>query len=143
MTASIDPPAGRILGNLDCEADFAAAVDRASGGDVRRPGLSRAALETASALATLLRAFARHGDTLWTPVPVAPQRMAEVPGLPRPRLESGPLASLGVPGEVLAWGETAAAAEHRRRTREADAEPPPLPDATKCPGSTWTRRRPT
>jgi hypothetical protein len=127
--------AGRILGNLDCEADFAtlrrpgrARPGRPRPGRVRpgraRPTLSRAALETASALATLLRAFARDGDTLWTPAPVARRRLAEVPGLPRPALETGPLPALAAPRQVLAWGETPAAAEHRRRAYRQRASQP-------------------
>lgn len=79
---------GRILGNLDCEAEF-----EATHSERPRPrrALPRSALETASHLATLLRACARPGDRLWTPLPVASERLAEVPGLPRPPLESGPL----------------------------------------------------
>ncbi len=53
---------------------------------------------------------------LWTPAPVAPECLAEVPGLPRPILESGPLDRLPAAAEVLAWGETRAAAAHRRAT---------------------------
>jgi hypothetical protein len=100
-----------IVGNLDCETEYA-----------RRRGLrarpaSRAALLAASALATLLRAFAENeGDLLWTPLPVDPARVLRVPGLPRPRLVSGPIEELEDPGEVLAWGritDAATAANHR------------------------------
>ncbi len=65
-------------------------------------------------MATLLRAFARDGDRLWLPAPVAPEAMAEVPGLPRPILESGPITDLEPAGEVLAWGETTTVAGARR-----------------------------
>lgn len=72
-------------------------------------------------MATLLRAFARDGDRLWLPAPVAAEAMAEVPGLPRPILESGPLTELDPIGEVLAWGETAAVAGLRRSSDAARA----------------------
>jgi hypothetical protein len=98
----------RIFANLDCEADFAAMDGRP------RIVLSRAALDHAAALATLLRAFAAAGDRLWTPAPVAAERLAEVPGLPCPLLESGPPAALPATGSLLAWGETATAAALRR-----------------------------
>ncbi len=97
----------RIFGNLDCEAEFAAAGGRP------RSALSRAAVENAAALATLLRAFAEDGDRLWTPAPVAPARLAEVPGLPQPELESGPPSSLTATARLLAWGETRTAAALR------------------------------
>ncbi len=119
---------GRILGNLDCETDFAACLGHPDRPATGRRTLSRAALDTAADLATLLRAFARDGDRLWTPATVAPQRVAEVPGLPQPALESGPLGSLAPPREVLAWGETPAAAAHRRRASEAETEPVDLAD---------------
>ena len=82
-----------ILGNLDAEHRLAGET------------LSRSALGTASALATLLRVFAREGDRLWTPVPVDPERLREVPGLPRPELVSGPWEELEPAEEVLAWAE--------------------------------------
>jgi hypothetical protein len=86
----------------------------------RRASPSRTALATASALGTLLRAFAQEGDHLWTPAPVDPARVLEVPGLPRPLLESGPLERLPPADEVLEWGATSpvsaniAAAVHHR-----------------------------
>lgn len=95
---------GRLLvGNLDGEGELAQAF-----APRRRPRLSRAALATASALATLLRAFVEEGDHLWTPAPVDPERLPEVPGLPRPELVSGPLEDLPPATEVLAWMETPA-----------------------------------
>jgi hypothetical protein len=72
-------------------------------------------LERLGALATLLRAFADEGDVLWTPRPVAPERVADVPGVPRPLLVSGPRPT---PGDGdLAWGDAtpAAAAGNDRR----------------------------
>ncbi|HSN86858.1 MAG TPA: hypothetical protein VL025_08875, partial [Thermoanaerobaculia bacterium] len=96
MTADA-PPARRILGNLFCEDEWA--------GGRRTP--ARAALSTAAAAGTLLRAFAREGDRLWLPAPVDPGRMAEVPGLVVPEVETGPLAGLVGVGEVLVWGATA------------------------------------
>ncbi len=84
----------RILGNLLWEDDLAR----------RRTSPPRAVLDTVSGLATLLRAFAREGDRLWTPAPVDPERVLVAPGLPRPILESGPLRDLPPVDEVLAWG---------------------------------------
>jgi hypothetical protein len=96
----------RILGNLLWEDDLAH----------RRTTPPRTVLETASGLATLLRVFARDGDHLWTPSPVDPERVPEVPGVSRPILESGPLRKLPPVNEVLAWGadSAAAAAVHHR-----------------------------
>lgn len=93
----------RIIGNLLFEEELAA----------RPVTPARAALETAAGAATLLRAFAGEGDRLWTPAPVAPSRLAPLPGIPIPELESGPLARLPPADEVLAWGETPAVAAHR------------------------------
>lgn len=107
------PPARLIIGNLDCEVDFAALAGRPAGPSPRR------VLATIAGMATLLRIFARDGDRLWLPAPVAPEAMAEVPGLPRPILESGRIAGLDPAGEILAWGETAAVAR-ARRTAGAD-----------------------
>jgi len=90
----------RILGNLLWEDDLAR----------RRTTPSRTVLETASGLATLLRVFARDGDHLWTPSPVDPERILEVPGVSRPILESGPLHKLPPVDEVLAWGANSAIA---------------------------------
>ncbi|HEV7517576.1 MAG TPA: hypothetical protein VGR07_14850, partial [Thermoanaerobaculia bacterium] len=109
MTRSHRPR--RILGNLDAEADLARLPTVWNPQPVRRrPALSRAALTAMSGAATLLRVFAREGDRLWTPVPVAPERLAVVPGLPMPELESGPLDLLPRAAAVLAWAETPQAA---------------------------------
>ncbi|MBW8875669.1 MAG: hypothetical protein JF614_11960 [Acidobacteria bacterium] len=99
-------PGRRILANLLWEDDLAR----------RRTTPPRAVLATVSGLATLLRAFAREGDRLWTPAPVDPELVLEVPGLPRPILESGPLHELPPVDEVLAWGvhSAIAAAVHHR-----------------------------
>jgi hypothetical protein len=96
----------RILGNLLWEDDLAP----------RRINPPRTVLETVSGLATLLRVFARDGDHLWTPSPVDPERVLEVPGVSRPILESGPLHELPAVNEVLAWGADSAiaAAVHHR-----------------------------
>jgi len=96
----------RIVANLLWEDDLAP----------RRTHPSRTALETASGFGTLLRAFAQDGDHLWTPSPVDPERMLEVPGVSRPILESGSLHDLSPVDEVLAWATNSAiaAAVHHR-----------------------------
>ncbi len=94
--------AGRLLvGNLDCETEWARAADV--------PGATRKPLGMARALSTsasLLRALAHDGDRLWTPAALDPARIAVVPGLPVPRLESGPLDKLAPAVRLLVWGET-------------------------------------
>jgi len=127
----------RILGNLDAEADLAGlATSWSPRPSLRRPAFSRAALLSLSGAATLLRAFARDGDRLWTPVPVDPRRLAEVPGLPVPQLESGPLRALPPAADLLAWAETPQALALRGAPPapaapaaiESPAERPPLHD---------------
>ena len=112
--ADRERPAGRrILGNLLAEAELAPLVldlPRA-----RRASPSRPAVAAAAGFATLLRAFAEDGDRLWTPAPVDPARLPEVPGLPQPLLESGPLDRLAPTRRLLAWCETPAASALRAR----------------------------
>ena len=98
----------RILGNLLGEDDLAR----------RRASPPRSVLEKASRMATLLRVFAREGDRLWLPAAVDPASIPEIPGLPRPVLESGLLRDLPPMDEVLAWCETPEAAAHRVRPRD-------------------------
>jgi len=98
-------------------------------GSGRAGTLSAPARRAAAGFASLLRAFAGggdRGDRLWTPEPVAFDRLTAVAGLPRPELVSGPLERVPVvPGQaVLAWGETPAVAALRRRAG-AVTEPPP------------------
>lgn len=101
-----------LLGNLDCESDWAAL--RPGGRRVQLPLTARRAI---SAFATLLRVFAESDDDLlWTPLPVDPARMADLPGLPRPRLVSGRRDRLSRADRTIAWGgtgETAARVNHR------------------------------
>jgi hypothetical protein len=106
-----------ILGNLLFEEELA-----------RRSTPPRAVLETAARAATLLRAFAREGDRLWTPASVAPESLPEIPGLPWPVLESGPLEKLAPADDVLAWAETPEAAALRTRDREPGPLDGPLHD---------------
>ena len=93
----------RILANLLAEDQLAE----------RRSSPPRAVLETVARMAPLLRAFAHEGDRLWSPSPIDPERVPEVPILPRPIFESGPLRDLPPAGDVLAWCETSEAAAHR------------------------------
>jgi hypothetical protein len=105
----------RILANLLCEVELARSLDpypRSS-----RVSPPRSVLATVSRLGTLLRVFAREGDRLWTPAPVDPESLPELPGLPKPVLESGPLQELPPADEVLAWCETPAAEAHRGGAR--------------------------
>lgn len=117
-SGELDEPAPRrIVANLDCEVDFATASS--PGG--RSPGpLPGRVLETLAGTGTLLRAFAREDDRLWLPRAIDPAAMAELPGLPRPPLDSGPPGELSRAGAILAWGETAWVSRLRDR-----ATPPP------------------
>lgn len=125
--------AGWIVGNLDCERSWAqgtASAIRAQGGAGRidttgRPeALSPRALRRIAALATLLRVFARGPrDAVWTPAPVDPARVTDVPGLPRPRFVSGKLGSAAAgDGPMLAWGETGNVAAWRGRQVSASPD---------------------
>jgi hypothetical protein len=114
----------RILGNLDAEAEMAGLATVWNPRPVRRrASLSGAALAQISGAATLLRAFAREGDRLWTPAPVDPARLPAVPGLPVPGLESGPLPALPPAAAVLAWAETPGVAAHRGVAPAAERRP--------------------
>lgn len=83
-----------IYANLDAEATFAAAT------------LPQRVRRVLSRLSTALIAFARDGDELRTLLPVAAERLAHVPGLPRVRLASGALAQAAGPASLLAWAVT-------------------------------------
>jgi hypothetical protein len=98
----------RILANLLAEDELAG----------RRSSPPRSVLETVARMAPLLRVFAREGDRLWAPAPIDPESVPEVPGLPRPIFESGPLRELPPVDDVLAWCETPAAAAHRGGARQ-------------------------
>jgi hypothetical protein len=108
----------RILANLFCEDDLARTFGPRRRGRTSPP---RSVLARASELATLLRVFAREGDRLWLPAPADPQHVPEMPGLPQPVLESGPLSELPPADEVLAWCETPEAAVHRGGVRDPAA----------------------
>ncbi len=123
----------RIIGNLDFETQLAIESTRANAAG-RRPGglpsISPAVLDTVSSLATLLRALATEGDHLWTPHLVESTLVEDVPGLPRPVLESGPEVGLKPASALLAWGETKKTAHHRARGEKTDpdaAADPPIP----------------
>ena len=97
-----------IVGNLDCEAAFAAQ----SRGSVAPAALPRPVLENISAAATLLRVFCSGEDRLWTPLPVDAGRLTGPPELARPALTADSLPAENT-AEVLAWGETEAVAALR------------------------------
>jgi hypothetical protein len=113
----------RIAGNLDGEAEFARleALERSRRGDKAPPpgvpgfALPQQVSKAIAAFATLLRAFAREGDFLWTPEPVDSSRLPPVPGLPAPSLESGPLEKLPPALKTLSWAETPSVEKARRR----------------------------
>jgi hypothetical protein len=109
----------RVLANLGCEVDFAAPAARQTGRHHGPGALSRAALESISTAATLLRVFCDEGDRLWTPLPVPQEQALEIRGLPHVELESGPLEDLEPATATLAWGETAAVAALRKRNDSA------------------------
>ena len=98
-----------IVGNLDCETDFAAA----SAGNPCPQALPRHVLENIAAASTLLRVFCEEGDLLWTPVEVDGGRLTGPPELARPALTSAPLAAAAEERAMLAWGETGAVAAAR------------------------------
>lgn len=100
-----------IVGNLDCEADFATVDGRT------RPAMRRTALDVASASATLLRAFAgSENDSIVTPRGLDRRRMSQLGPLPRPSLV------VGAPRDdraVLAWS---ASPDDRGRPASLDLE---------------------
>jgi hypothetical protein len=101
----------RLIANLDGEAELAR---------LARPGatlepLGRGALEAAARMGTLLRALAGPGDRLHLAAALDPERLAPLPGLPLPELETGPLGGLPPAAATLAWCETPAVAALRRR----------------------------
>jgi hypothetical protein len=90
-----------LIGNLDAEARWAG---------VALPLRVRRAI---SALATLMAGLADDGDALWTPEPVAPERVPAIPGVPRLALRSGPVRETV---DALWWcntDATARAVNHR------------------------------
>ncbi|HEX7180223.1 MAG TPA: hypothetical protein VF756_00165 [Thermoanaerobaculia bacterium] len=107
-----------LVGNLLGEDDLARLLHAGDPRRRRERPPSQTVLRTASRLATFLRAFAREGDRLWTPAPVDPEELPQVPGVPIPILESGPLERIEPAEEVLAWCETPAAAALRTRPRD-------------------------
>jgi hypothetical protein len=97
-----------IVANLDCEAAFAETAG------VSRYHPSRDVAQRIAALGTLMAAFGRAGDVLWTPVAVDPARIA---GPVAVRLHSGAITDLPRPGAILPWGETVEVAGWRAAIR--------------------------
>lgn len=93
----------QIIANLDAENDMAALLSGAP-----RQALAQRVLATISGLGTLLRVFANDSDVLRTPIPVDPQRVVDVPGLPRPGLKHGQCSNRSTTARsaMLAWAET-------------------------------------
>jgi hypothetical protein len=121
------PPSRLVVGNLDAEDELEEFAELQPPGGPRRPRGRRAwtpaARAAAAGAATLLRAFCRPGDRLWLPAPVAPDRLADLPGVPRPELPCGPLAALPPAAELLAWCETPAVQMLRHPAPRRDAGP--------------------
>jgi hypothetical protein len=114
-----------IIANLDCEQDH---------GNPRAPRrLPAPVMRRISAAGTLLAVFGRPGDTLWTPEPVAPARLAgrRVADL---RVVSGPLAAQARPDALLCWGET------RATWALGPARPGPAPELENWPDALWQLR---
>jgi hypothetical protein len=97
----------RILANLLAEDELAGLPSSPP----------KAVLETVARMAPLLRVFARDGDRLWSPAAIDPESVPEIPGLPLPIFESGPLRGLPPATDVLAWCETSEATAHRGGAR--------------------------
>lgn len=100
-------PDSLIVANLDCEEEWAALR-----GPATARSLTTAARSAAASASVVLRALAGPDALLWTLEAVDPARLNEVPGLPSPRLASGPPERAGAVGRdgvpILAWGETPA-----------------------------------
>jgi len=107
-----------ILGNLDCEDDWARVRAGNSGRWPRTLPLD--VLQRASMYATLLRVYADEGDVLWTPAPVDPACLRAVPGLPRVTLAHGPDERPPKGASVLAWA-VAPPADASRKALESAA----------------------
>jgi len=132
---------GVIVANLDFERELAQQAAAFREQQHALPQLPQRVLRAASAMGTLLRVFARPGDSLWTPCPVQPDRVTDVLGLPRPTLVSGPSPVKPRQGQpftdVLAWGETRATSAWR------EAGPSTTSDAnTEWVGRLWSLPRP-
>jgi hypothetical protein len=132
----MNPAPMRLIGNLDCEGTWARLAAK---GSRRRPRVLRRSVRVRiSAYATLLRVFAHEGDTLWTPLPVDPDCVREVEGLPRPTLESGSIGALPWRPVRMAWGEeddVAARVNHRSFAHEIASRL-----GLALAGSRWIRR---
>jgi hypothetical protein len=125
MTSGGEPPR-LLLGNLDCEDDLAQQHAATPGArPPRRHPWTRRALARAAGAATLLRVFAAPGDRLWLLAPIAPDCLAELPGLPRPQVLSGPLPAQAPAARVLAWCETRTVAALRAGGELAAPVDPP------------------
>ena len=145
----VSQQSGLILANLDVEQDLAASLPREQrprGGPATLP---RRVLEAVAAFGTLMRAVARPGDRLWLPTSVAPQRLAEVPGLPKPELVDAPWpGKLGseIPpplvDRVLPWGECRRVLGVRSLT-EAEDPATPSPPSGETPSLRLIERPPT
>lgn len=137
---------GLIFANLDVEQDLALSLpqeQRPRGGPTTLP---RRVLEAVAAFGTLMRAVARPGDRLWLPTPVMAQRLADVPGLPKPDLVGAPWpgmsgsktlaprAGRASAGHILPWGESRRVVQARSALGAVlDAAVPPTTSPKSTP----------
>jgi hypothetical protein len=115
-----------LVANLDCEAAFAEAAG------VRHFPLAQAVARRIAALGTLMAAFGRHDDVLWTPLPVNPARLA---GPQTVTLYSRAITRLPRPEAILAWGETREVAARRASHHRHEPD-----DELTAPGANWIDR---
>lgn len=106
-----------IVGNLDCEVDWARLHAPDKGRWPRNLPLD--VLHRVSTYATLLRVYAQEGDVLWTPAPVDPACVRTVDGLPTVELAHGPDAKVPKGSDVVAWAEAPPVPSPRKRIEAA------------------------
>lgn len=106
-----------ILGNLDCEVDWARLHAPDKGRWPRNLPLD--VLHRVSSFATLLRVYGEDGDVLWTPAPVDPRCVRTVDGLPIVDLVHGPDAKVPKGAEVVAWADAPPAPASPKRIEAA------------------------
>lgn len=108
-----------LYANLDAEADLARLTHPAGASRPRRSP-PRRLREVLASFGALLAIFAEEGDELRLVATFDPERLAPIPGLPRPRFTAGRLTAGRLtggerPSALLAWAETSETLAVRRR----------------------------